>query len=427
MSPWRGARLLRALLRQYVFLGGLALAVSFWLLDRLTCETAQSRGDLLLQFYDFRWQEAVIHLVFAAILIGCAATAQVLLNRSRRSEDKYRTTVECSNDLIWILDTEGCFTYMNRRAEEVSGYRLEDVRGTGYSALLRAEDLDRINEVFSDNLDGKSVTYEVDGLREDGSIFSLHVNATPIFNGGEVVGTASFGRDITKEKEAETALDEAMRNLRLEHRRIEELLVAAVNVQEQERFHIASEIHDELLQSLVATSYFVESLDAPDQETSGRKTRLVAALNDAVAHGRELIQNVRPLELSDFDLVDSIGETAERRIDSRSTRIEYEHPDKLPKLDFPVKTGALRVVQEALVNVSRHSQASHVFVRISSDGGELEIVVRDDGVGFDAAAAGDGHLGLQTMRGRAELVGGRVEVVSEPGEGTLVRAVFPLR
>lgn len=136
-----------------------------------------------------------------------AAKSQHLTAALRESEEKYRTLIEYSNDLIWMLDKEGRFTYFNKRAEEVSGYRIEDWMGKSFAPLIPPEDLPRIGDIFKETMDGKPRQYEVDVRREDSSIFTLSVNTTPIFSYGKVVGTVSFGKDITLQKKADQELE----------------------------------------------------------------------------------------------------------------------------------------------------------------------------------------------------------------------------
>lgn len=132
----------------------------------------------------------------------------------KSSEEKYRTMIEYSNDLIWTLDKEGNFSYVNKRAEEVSGYRLEDWIGKSFAPMIPPKDLPRIVKLVQETLAGKPVHYEVDVLRADGSIFVLSVNAAPFYSKGEVVGVANFGHDITDSKQAEIALRDKDRDIR---------------------------------------------------------------------------------------------------------------------------------------------------------------------------------------------------------------------
>lgn len=132
----------------------------------------------------------------------------------RRAEEKYRTMIENSNDLIWTLDTEGKFTYANKQAEVLSGYEQTDQIGKNFDPLLPPDDVKRISDIFYALLNGKPQQYEVPVLRKDGSIFILAVNATPLYDSGEIVGVVNFARNITDEKMAERALQESEQRYR---------------------------------------------------------------------------------------------------------------------------------------------------------------------------------------------------------------------
>jgi signal transduction histidine kinase len=93
--------------------------------------------------------------------------------------------------------------------------------------------------------------------------------------------------------------------------------------------------------------------------------------------------------------------------------------------DAAAELACFRIAQEAMTNIQRHAQATHVAVNLAPDDGGLELTVRDDGRGFDPSHSG--RLGLVTMRERAEQVGGRLEIDAAPGRGSCVRAYIPLR
>ncbi|MBU1261517.1 PAS domain S-box protein [bacterium] len=136
----------------------------------------------------------------------------------RSSEEQYRTMIEYSNDMIWTLDREGNFKFFNKMSEEISGYPLEDWLGKSFAPMLLPEDLPRIQKVFQETMSGKSQQYEVSVKRKDGSIFLLSVNTAPIFKRGEVIGTVSFGRDITERKKAEEELQKRLGELEIYYR-----------------------------------------------------------------------------------------------------------------------------------------------------------------------------------------------------------------
>jgi PAS domain S-box-containing protein len=119
------------------------------------------------------------------------------------SEERYRTIIEYSNDMIWTLDTEGNFLFFNKRSEEITGFKLEDWKGKSFAPLIKQDDLVKVIEVFQKTLGGEPQQYEVSVKKEDGIDIILLVNTAPIYSKGNVVGTVSFGRDITERKKTE--------------------------------------------------------------------------------------------------------------------------------------------------------------------------------------------------------------------------------
>lgn len=156
------------------------------------------------------WNSANIYAEDGTTLLATIAQGQDITERKateaslQESEEKYRTMIEYSNDLIWTLDRDGNFTFFNKKAEEVSGYKLADWLGKSFAPLIPPEDLPGIMEIFTETLNGKSQRYEIDFYKIDGSICSLSVNTSPVIKSGEVVATVSFGQDVTDQKQAES-------------------------------------------------------------------------------------------------------------------------------------------------------------------------------------------------------------------------------
>ncbi|HEY9204433.1 MAG TPA: PAS domain S-box protein [Candidatus Methanoperedens sp.] len=129
----------------------------------------------------------------------------------KESEERYRTIIEFSNDLIWILDTEGYYQFINKRIEEFSGLNQDYFLGKSFTIFIDKQDLPRIIDVFHKTLNGEPQQYEVSVKKEDGSNFFLSVNTAPIYSKGKIVGTVSFGRDITEHKKAEEQIKESLK------------------------------------------------------------------------------------------------------------------------------------------------------------------------------------------------------------------------
>jgi two-component system, NarL family, sensor histidine kinase UhpB len=202
---------------------------------------------------------------------------------------------------------------------------------------------------------------------------------------------------------------------------------AVLHAQERERARVARDLHDEANQALTGVLLRLQAsaehappeLRAELRETQGVATQ---AMEELLRLAREL----RPAVLDDLGLAAAlrtlVGEFGRRAgIDTRF----IAEPDALGGLDDDAQIVAYRVVQEGLSNIARHAAAQRVAVSAVREDSDLVVRVDDDGAGFDIGATPRG-LGLTGMRERAVLAGGRVCVLSVPGEGTLVELRLPL-
>lgn len=215
-------------------------------------------------------------------------------------------------------------------------------------------------------------------------------------------------------------------------RRFRQLAKAVWRVQEEERRRLARELHDGLGQKLTALKNQLAWLRrqpgaAPDEELE-LATRLAGeALDDT----RELSRLLRPPVLDDLGLPPALRWIGRTFADRFALTVQVEAPDLSERPAAEVETVIFRIAQEALTNVARHAEAKRVTVRLTADPEWLELEVADDGQGFDAARrlrttdAGTG-VGLRGMQDRVDLFGGRFEVQSTPGHGTVVRARVPV-
>lgn len=225
-------------------------------------------------------------------------------------------------------------------------------------------------------------------------------------------------------------------------RRFRGLAKAVWKVQEDERRRLARELHDGLGQTLTALTNQLERLQqkldgSGSAELSERLADSVEMARLALNESRELSRLLRPPVLDDLGLPAALSWLA-RNLEQRTgltvdLNIELDLGGVASleeRLDPELETLVFRVVQETLTNVLRHSGADHATVTVSRAQGLLELRVADRGCGFDARGAFVGHeaagSGLRGMRDRLELFGGRLEIVSSPGEGTLVFAEVPL-
>jgi signal transduction histidine kinase len=195
-------------------------------------------------------------------------------------------------------------------------------------------------------------------------------------------------------------------------------------IQEHERTRIARELHDDLGQSLTALKMDVLGI-IEKSSPSPIRDRIVQTLDSVVGAVQRISSELRPSILDDLGLVAAIESEAD--LFTQRTGIECELSlTTLTAIDGVIATAIYRIVQEALTNVARHSNASRVELRLRERSGELLLEVRDDGRGVTAEEISDPmSLGLIGIRERADLVGGIVQFEGVAGRGTIVSVRIP--
>jgi PAS domain S-box-containing protein len=209
--------------------------------------------------------------------------------------------------------------------------------------------------------------------------------------------------------------------------------------QEEERRNVAYELHDGLTQYVMAAHAHMQSFKRAYEAGATERTereldQSLAYLREAVVESRRLVNGLRSLALDDLGLAGAV----EQLINEEKVRAEWSdahliHNIAGQRFDKALETAAYRVIQEALTNARKHARTDRVHVLALVDnespgGAELLIEVRDWGVGFipDEKVGLYAHFGLQGMIERVQLMGGRHELRSAPGEGTILRAIFPV-
>lgn len=209
----------------------------------------------------------------------------------------------------------------------------------------------------------------------------------------------------------------------------EDRLRSNIEASERERRRWARELHDETLQALAGLQVLHSSaLRKGDIEALTSASRgTVEQLSGEIANLRSLITELRPAALDEIGLEPALSSLVSRATVADYVEIESDIalPDQVDRLGPGTESTVYRLVQEALTNVSKHAAASHVWLRIALSGENVEISVRDDGVGFDPDAKAEG-FGLIGMRERATLAGGELEVYSAQDRGTAIRAMIPI-
>jgi PAS domain S-box-containing protein len=233
---------------------------------------------------------------------------------------------------------------------------------------------------------------------------------------GEIFANAIARKRAAKE------LEEANHQLRFLSRRL-------FHLQEEERRHLARELHDEIGQALTGAKI---NLEAAMKESDGAKSKRIdetaAILEKLLGQVRQISLDLRPSTLDDLGLVPALRSLLDQQGRRASVAVHLSAKNMPGNLDPEIQTTCFRITQEAITNTVRHANATRINVHLGSENGNLRLKVCDDGMGFDADSAQSQAvgLGLIGIKERAALVGGWAKIISSPNKGTTVEVSLPL-
>ncbi|WP_171162795.1 PAS domain-containing sensor histidine kinase [Usitatibacter palustris] len=350
------------------------------------------------------------------------------------SEAMVRGILDSLDSRIAVLDGQGRIVAVNPAWE-----RFDDVRiakgfapahvGDNYLELL--DDLARAGQpgfpeaasaarrMIAREAPFAAVDYRIDA---PGGVRWFVARITPMEGMGGAVVVAH--EDVTARVLAREAVDDA-------NRRLKALSGKVLSIQEEERRALSRELHDDVGQSLAALGIALHrtALGKPGGLGQEQCARLV---EEVFAKIRTMSQELRPPQLEQLGLSDALRWLAKRHSEATGVRIacDFAHAGT-ERVSPDAEITCYRIAQEAISNATRHARPRSIALALRRTKGLLELVVSDDGAGFDMSAVRarglqGASLGLTGMEERAELVGGRVEFKSAAGEGTTVTARFPL-
>lgn len=332
------------------------------------------------------------------------------------SEEGFRALVENTKDYaIYMLDPKGFITSWNEGARRLKGYRAHEILGRHF----------RIFDTPSDAAKGLSMRLlrraAAEGratdrgwrVRKDRTRFLADVVITPVLDAaGRLMGFTKVTRDTTSESAAAAAVGVSR---------------AIVRAEEAERCRIARELHDGVNQLLAAAKFRLQDSEEliSAKEPGGRSVAKARAILDtAITEVRRISKNLRPLILDDLGLKAALQSLCSDYLGTARAAVRLDCRRLPRKLDKEVELALFRIAQEALQNATRHARAKRIALVVAKAGPSVLLRVQDDGEGIRRIAHGDG---LRNMRERAEFLGGRFEMTSAPGRGTVVSVILPER
>jgi PAS domain S-box-containing protein len=336
----------------------------------------------------------------------------------QESEDRFRLVANTAPVLIWMSGVDKLCMYFNQPWLDFTGRSLEAELGNGWAEGVHPEDLERCLDTYTKAFDRhESFQMEYRLRRHDGEYRWSLDSGVPRFDAdGSFAGYIGSCIDVTERKLAEEAVS-----------RVNQKLIEA---QEEERARIARELHDDINQRLALLTINLQGL----RQNPPSSVELMREIGEASKQLEDLGSDVQALshrlhssKLEYLGLAVAAGGFCRELSARNGVEIDF-HAENIPK-DLPneIAVSLFRVLQEAIQNGIKHSGSRHFEVSLSGGLNEVELTVRDFGIGFDPGEAMKGRgLGLTSIRERLKLVNGNLSIDSQTQRGTTIQARVPL-
>jgi PAS domain S-box-containing protein len=377
---------------------------------------------------------AIVADVIAVGLGALIAAREVMVadQRIEASEQRVAAIVESAMDAIVTVNERQQIVQFNRAAEQLFGCTVAEALGTSLERFLPQRHrsahkghVEKFSKTGTTSRRMGDIT-TLWALRADGTEFPIEASISQATEGSSRYFTVIL-RDITRRKEFEDELQRSRQELR-------DLSARVLEAREEEKAHIARELHDELGQMLTALKMDLaelrRSVPAGIPAFEAQAAEMNDLLDKTVSATRRISADLRPLMLDDLGLPDAAGWLVAEFAKRSSVHCDFRltHAEELQGVPKNVATALYRALQESLTNISRHSGAREAWVVMGVKDGSIHLEVEDNGRGIapeDLAKVAS--LGLKGMRERFAYIGGEFEIAPAPRGGTRLRIQVPLR
>lgn len=348
-------------------------------------------------------------------------------------KQEYQSLVDTMNEGMVMQDVDRKITYVNRRLLKLLGYPRSQIIGQYLTDFIDADNLDGWSEEKLASIKGANAVYEVRLQTRNQTNVWVKVSPQPRFDAeGHHVGSFAVITNINEHVEIEQKLLKTEVQLR-------SLSKQVLNAQELERRRIALELHDGIGQTLTAIKFFVENnISAMQQDGYPKNEKIelvIPKLQGAIEEVRRISMDLRPSLLDDIGIIATLSWFCRESQQNYQTINFGLDVDKMSESEIPteLKTEMFRIVQEAVNNACKYSEAKNIQISLKQDGKHIHLWIKDDGKGFDYQRVADlqGYseskgLGLTGMRERAENANGWFSVTSTAESGTAISCMWPV-
>jgi len=336
------------------------------------------------------------------------------------ADHAYRTLIESMNEGALLLTVDKMILYANQRFARMVKCPLEQVTGGSFRRFLSADRA--VLRPLMKRAAKTGAKIQMSLQAGDGSQLPVQLSIRELV--GNTAGQITIGMVVTD-------LTESRRNEEM----LRTLTHRVVQAQEAERGRVALELHDHITQLLcgilVRSQTLADQLPAREALAKTEAIKLRALLGVAADEVERISRNLRPGVLDQLGLVEVLRVTSTEFARRTGVSVKLGCAPLAARLPAGTELALYRILQEALNNVERHARARQVTVQLKKSGGFVQLIIKDDGSGFDpdritAGRKIKGGLGLLSMRERAAYVGGVFKVKSARGAGTVIEVRIPV-
>lgn len=388
------------------------------------------------------WANEIITPLRAAdgTQVGFAKVIRDLSERIRAqqavqaSEERLRLILDSINDYAIITqDEEGRIVDWNSGAEQVFGYTAAEVVGKPNAMLFTPEDR-RKDEPAREMQQARTTGRAADErwhIRKDGTRFFASGVLTPL-QANARTGYVKVARDLTERRQMEERLESEVRERTAQ---VRELVTQLTMTEQEERRRVSAILHDDLQQRLFSAMFQLTVLRQMLDQTQLSAvqqplTEIETALRSSIRTARELSVDLSPPILHDEGLLSALSWLAIQMEQQQGLTVTVQGAAIVPLLNEDLRVLLFQTVRELLFNVVKHAGVNQAQVALAKEGEMLRIDIADAGRGFDPEdhnKTGATSQGLRRIGQRMQLLGGRMEVASAPGQGTRVSLYIPLQ
>jgi len=356
---------------------------------------------------------------------------------TQKADQYLKTIFDYTETAYLLLDQKLIILAFNLRAEkwiyQVYGKKME--KGRCIIDIVPKSRTEMIKGDYEKALQGKHLNYESNFPGPFGRQIWYNFQLSPVMSEqNKVLGLVVAISDITKRKNAEIEKEKLGEALKASHLGLKKLVAHVQSAKEEERLHIAREVHDELGQLLTTTKIELSMINkklshlGEGSYIQDELFHVIELINKSIKSVKKIATDLRPEMLDELGLLESIRWQIEEFTNNKGVVCKLSVSPEFESLthDINLSTTMYRIVQEALTNIARHAQATQVNIVIKTSIDNIFMVIQDNGIGISEEAKNKKNsFGLTGLRERVMLLNGIIDFTSRVGEGTVVYVQIP--